>query len=79
MYIKMTKKLTSKNFIIFNKNDIIPKSFNTFNFKIHKGHIFRTLEIDKFSVGLKFGSFIFTRKPHTFIKKKKKSSNIIKR
>lgn len=72
-------KLNFRHLIVFNKNACIPNSFKTFQLKIHKGHIFRTLFVDKFIVGLRFGTFVFTRKPHTFIKKKKTAANLVKR
>jgi len=78
-YVKTLDSLLKKESIIFNKSCVIPKSFKNFTLKIYKGNIFRIFSIDKFNIGFKFGNFVFTRKPHTFIKKKKKSSNIIRR
>lgn len=72
-------KLNNINYIFFNKSNNIPKCFINTQIKIHKGNIFRTLSIDKFNVGLKLGHFVFTRKPHTYVNKKKKATNSIRR
>lgn len=76
---KFSNNIGNGNYIFFNKADTIPKCFHNTQLKIHKGNLFRTLLIDKFNVGFKIGEFIFTRKPHTYINKKKKPSNTIRR
>lgn len=78
-FIKTFNSLQNKKALVFASDSYIPSCFHNFTVKIHKGNIFRLLNIDKFNIGLRFSDFIFTRKPHAFIKKKKKSSNIIKR
>lgn len=68
-----------KNFILFEKSSQIPNCFNKSVLKIYKGNIFKSLNVDKFNIGFKMGFFTFTRKPHIFVNKKKKQSNLIKR
>ncbi len=43
---------------------------------VHKGTLSRTLLVNKFNVGMKFGEFAFTRKPFHFPLRKKKGRNV---
>lgn len=78
-FVKTFGLLNGKQSIVFSKDSYIPNSFKNINIKIYKGNVFRNLLVDKFNIGLKFGNFVFTRKPHSFVKKKKKSSNSVRR
>lgn len=80
--IFLIKTLTSENLhsiILFDKSSTIPKCFKQTIVKIYKGGVFKLLKIEKYVIGKKFGEFVFTRKPNTFIKKKKKAANQIRR
>lgn len=73
LLVSIQKKLKFKNKIIFIKSNSIPKNFLGLKFIIYKGLIFKSIKIDKYILGYKFGEFTFTRKPFKFIKKKIKS------
>jgi len=79
LFLKLNTSSNYKNFIFFNKSSTIPQCFIKSILRIYKGNLFKSLTIDKFNTHLKLGLFVFTRKPHTFINKKKKNSNLIKR
>lgn len=76
--IKTRKKLVRSR-LIFKKSSNIPYSFSGFRLDIYKGNLFKSLKINKFMFNLVLGSFVFTRKPHTFISKKKKKANNVRR
>lgn len=66
--VKMNRKYYKK-FIIYEKSSAIPSTFNKLFLKIHKGKVFRNLNINRFFIGRVIGSFLITRKPNVFIKK----------
>ena len=72
-YIKMYKHPSITTPIIFSKQDVITSTCTNFLFKVHKGSNFRLLKISRFEIGYKFGEFVLTRKPHSFVQKKKKN------
>lgn len=77
--VKTSKDLNKQNRFVFKKSCNVPLSFLGFKLAIYKGNLFRNLKINKFMLSLVIGSFVFTRKPHTFISKKKKKGNSIRR
>jgi ribosomal protein S19 len=72
--LKVSKfsKLKGKNRIIFNKSDLIFKTFYNNFFLIYKGCFYRKLLINKFILNYKFGEFTYTRKPFRYMLKSKK-------
>ena len=77
--VKTSKDLYKQNRFIFKKSNNIPGSFLGFKLAIYKGNLFRNLKINRFMLSLVMGSFVFNRKPHTFISKKKKKANSVRR
>jgi len=67
-----------KKFFIFNKSQVILKFFLGYTINIYKGNLYRKLLINKYLVGFKYGCFSHTRKPNTYVLKKK-STNSFKR
>jgi len=77
--IKIKKQLKNKNKIIFNKSATIPKIFLNNKVNIYKGCFFRSLFINKFILGFKFGEFSFTRKPFKYTIKAKAATKDLRR
>lgn len=77
--IKMYGSLSSRDLIIFSKSCHIPNCFNNYLIRLYKGCSLKSLYVDKFNLSLRLGIFVFTRKPNTFINKKKKKSNKVRR
>lgn len=73
------QKLEGKEKIIFEKFLKIPNLVNNHSFLIYKGNKFRFIKINKFLLNMKFGNFVFTRKPFKFINKMKSVSKSLKR
>lgn len=71
--IKLKKKINIFK-KIYSRSSSIPKIFVNSNVSIHKGKVFKKLNISKFLIGYKFGEFSFSRKPFFYpIKTKKKN------
>jgi ribosomal protein S19 len=79
IYSKIKKDLKDKNKIIFNKSSTIPVNLLNYKFNIYKGCFFRSIVINKFLLGFKFGVFSFTRKPFKYVLKTKSVVSNIKR
>ena len=77
--VKVKRQLKNKNKIIFNKSATIPKCFLNNKFNIYKGCFFRTIYINKFILGFKFGEFSFTRKPFKYTIKAKSAAKDLRR
>lgn len=73
------QKLDGKEKIIFEKFLKIPNLLNNHSFLIFKGNKFRFLRINRFLFRMRFGNFIFTRKPFKFISKSKTATKNVKR
>ena len=72
LILKVENELKGKNRIIFKKSDIIIKNFLNKKLLIYKGCFYRSLIINKFILGYKFGEFAYTRKPFRYMLKSKK-------
>lgn len=71
-FFKIDKfKVLRTNIYLYKKSLVMLNCFKNYEFHIHKGNMFKQMVVGKFNVGSTFGSYIFTRKPHIFIKKKK--------
>jgi ribosomal protein S19 len=64
--VKVKKPLKGKNRLIFDKSASIPKIFFGCKFSIYKGCFFRSILINSYILGYKFGEFSFTRKPFKY-------------
>ena len=66
--------------LIFNSNILITLVCSRRVFSLYKGNVFKGLAVDKFILGRRFCEFNFTRKPFTFVHKKKQTKqNFIRR
>lgn len=72
LILYQNKNLIGKNKVIFNKSSIISNKFKNNDFYVYKGNKFRTLKINLFNIGFKFGVFAYTRKPFKYLIKSKK-------
>lgn len=73
-------QIKKKNKLFFNKSSTIPISLKNHSFFIYKGNLAKTLIVIKYIQSLKFGEFVFTRKPFYFpIKEAKKKKKFFKR
>lgn len=79
LLINQNKKILGKNKIIFKKNNFITSKLNKLVYFIYKGNKFRTISINNFFFGYRFGIFCLTRKPFKYIIKTKQISKLIKR
>lgn len=69
--ILKNQSILGKNQIFFKKNYYIFRILNKNNLYIYNGNKFRNLKIKYFYIGLRFGNFIFTRKPFKYLIKTK--------
>ena len=79
LLINQNKKILGKNKIIFKKNNFIISKLNKLNYFLYKGNKFRTININNFFFGYRFGVFCLTRKPFKYIIKTKQNSKLLKR
>ncbi len=79
LLINQNKKILGKNKIIFKKNNFITSKLNKLIYFIYKGNKFRTISINNFFFGYRFGVFCLTRKPFKYIIKTKQNLKLIKR
>ena len=74
---KLNLNLQVNKSYIFKKSSIIPNVLNNKIIKIYKGNNFRSLIINLYNIGFRFGNFALTRKPFNYPLKIKKKNNII--
>jgi len=74
IYFKKSNFLKKKkNKLTFSRHTNIPKELLGTYIIVHKGNIFKKLNVTKYCIGFKLGEFSFTRKPFYYpIKDKKK-------
>lgn len=77
-FLKKTSE-SSKKILIFNKNNVVLKSYQGCVVYIHKGLFFKKLNVLKKHVGVKFSSFSFTKKPFNYPLIVKSTSNCVRR
>ena len=77
--VKKNKRLKKR--ITFDRSSNIPSCFIFRYFRVHKGRRGRSVYVNMFLIGKKFGEFSFTRKPFYYPakKSKKKKNNFIRR
>jgi ribosomal protein S19 len=75
--IKTYQYLNSSNYLIrdakplYSRSSFIPLCFRGSTVLIHKGYVFRKLELSKHYINSKFGEYAYTRKLYYYPLKKK--------
>jgi ribosomal protein S19 len=70
-HLNKVKPILKDTNVIYSRKSFVPLCFRGGVFSIHKGYVFRKLELNKYFMNSKFGEYAYTRKLYYYPLKKK--------